>query len=371
MAAKVAPQGRLEPLASSVKYKKPDETPAAAMGEADASNNFEQMNNAVEGASATGTIGAGAWSNDSFGLRMSRVIRGGVTVLNGPPPSLLNQLLSFVQSCRPILLVLITLGTFSCAALLIAVVLYTACTVKSHSFARLFAMAALQMAGGGPTYIDLNEAPVGCVWLGAAAEYLVLAMQSTLVGLMVAILLKPSVSLVFSDTLAIIKREGKPRVSFRVAHPQGHYVSAFTVKAIWIRPQITPEAEKRKGMSELVLDDHRDELDVPIDLSHTLEPGSPLAAKLAEIGSWAKVPGFFAITCGGYDEVLQIAISGVHWYELNKARESQSWRELVVRSKISAAQEGGLPVVNLQDLGGVNSWFKNDDKGAKQLAALN
>lgn len=329
---------------------------------ADSPSNFEQMVEAVEGATAIRVSTKGLWSDDSFGSRMSRVIQGGVTVINGPRPPLINRLLSTMQTCSPAVLLLLALGVFGSAALLIAAILHAA-ECSDESFGRLFCMTALQLAGGGQAYLDVEVAHIGCMWVATGAEYLVLGLHSSVIGLVVAMILKPSASLVFSETLAIIQRDHKPTVSFRVSHPQGHYVSAFTVKAVWIRPHVTLEGEQKKALTELALNDFRDELEVPVDISHTccMEQDSPLAVKLAEVGgSWGKMPGFFAITCGGYDEVLQIAVSGVYWYELKKAKAGRSWKEVIVKSKISAVQDGGMPIVNLQALHGVNTWFGND-----------
>ena len=58
-------------------------------------------------------------------------------------------------------------------------------------------------------------------------------------------------------------------------------------------------------------------------------------------------PGLIALTCTGMDSVLGCDVSGVYWYQVKDAIPIRHWTEVITRTKLTAAKEGGRAAVDL------------------------
>ena len=261
---------------------------------------------------------------DTFGRRMARVIEAGVDVRHGPRVPALNAVLAVTNRISPLPFLLLTLAVFLGVAVCLAAALYAGdcwCDARGcrrARFGRLLLLTFRQVAAGADAdYLGgrgAARAPARCAAAAAAGDFLALVLQSVFLGVgagvrptrwtrepkdepptprrrsqvVAAKFTAPRHNrLVFSSRLVEFARDGRRTLSFRVAHPQGHLVAAFAVTMLWVRPHKT---EPRMVFEALDVDTHRAELDVPLEITHTVADGSPLLA--ADAYDLQKAPGF-------------------------------------------------------------------------------
>lgn len=292
---------------------------------------------------------------DSFGYRMARVIEAGVSVRHGPRVPVLNRVLAVTNRIDALPFLALTLAAFlTCAAILAGALYAGECwcvgrRCRGARFWRLVVVAFRQLAvGSDAEYLGdrgAAGAPARCAALASCGDFAALVLQSVVLGIVAAKFTAPMRNrLVFSDKLVEFQRDGSRCLSFRVAHPLGHLLAAFSVTMLWVKPHLTAEGEKRMAFLPLEVAPHRAELDVPLEIAHRVDENSPLYD--------ASTEGFVAVTVGGYDTVLTTEIVGCHWYKLAHVEHARGrvWHSVVTRSKATAAKEGGRAAVDLGHL---------------------
>lgn len=195
---------------------------------------------------------------------------------------LLNRFLSFCYSISWPVLLSVMVASFALLALPeAALVTASGCTERGFVETWILSLAHLVSFEENPCE---SESP-GCVLLTAGFSLLALAMQAAIFALCVTRFLNPNIELVMPTRLCVVRRDGRPHLSLRLIHPQGHLVSNVSVHAVWLRPRETSEGESFVAMDALPFNDHvHRHVWMPATYLHALDStASPLGRHCADV----------------------------------------------------------------------------------------
>ena len=109
-----------------------------------------------------------------------------------------------------------------------------------ENFLRAFFTSVAILTGSADT--DASEMAM-CVGVDTTATFIGLLLQGLLFAVLINKFSKPTVNMMFTSRLCEQVRDGQTRLSFRMAHPQGHFVSSLSISAQWLRPTRSSEGE--------------------------------------------------------------------------------------------------------------------------------
>ena len=267
-----------------------------------------------------------------------------IEMRRAPPVPLVNGLLATLYTQAWPTLIGYVVAAFVAASLPFAALRQG---LGCHDADLLRAFATSISILGGSANTDAAESLV-CVGLDTGATFAGLALQGLVFAVLVNKFSNPKVDLTFTKRMCEQVRDGQTRLSFRMAHPQGHFVSQLAVSAQWLCPSRSVEGESFVERRVVGIDDDLlgRQLIMPTVVSHTIDDSSPLAPFRNDL---ANSPGLLRITVTGWDEILRTPFTDVRVYPLSQVVRGR-WKPVVVRDFVTAGREGTRAAADLGDL---------------------
>mmetsp|Transcript_7539 Transcript_7539/g.12808 ORF Transcript_7539/g.12808 Transcript_7539/m.12808 type:complete len:418 (-) Transcript_7539:309-1562(-) len=295
----------------------------------------------------------------SLALAMISSQRQGVEMIRAPPVARTNMALATLSRSSWPQLILITIAAFLIVSLPFAdVEAQRSCGDISDGGVGLYIDSFAELIGQSVPESILDQTR-SCLLLETLETFVGLIMQGLLFSVIVTKFSNPKVDLVFSSRLCVLRRDGLRYLSFRMAHPQGHFVSSLACYAVWEYAHSTEEGETYLEHAIVNFNERQFGrlLTIPITLTHPLDASSPLASVADD---FSQAPGVLRITVTGFDEVLFTQISDTRLLPLSET-VSGRWKDTLIRTVLSCASNGKRPCADLGSLDFVYEEVDSDD----------
>ena len=238
-------------------------------------------------------------------------LRVGVQMLNAPSVPHMNRflsnlyLMSWLQLLAAVLTVLVLI-----ACPLGLLMLASGCQLSEvHGGAtKLIAISFAGLSGMDiADFLKLPESTLCIVEVGLF-RFTAVIIQSALFAVVVTKLIAPRSKFCISRRACVIRRNGKSLLTFRLCHPQGHFVTSLWVSATWNVLRKSAEGENFIQPQPLSFNTgaFNNCLGSIITLSHSLDDDSPFREFADDLSA---APGTLRILVQGYDEILRCQLT--------------------------------------------------------------
>jgi hypothetical protein len=216
-----------------------------------------------------------------------------------------------------------------------------------HGVTRLIALAFAGLCGMDVAdYLRLPESTLCIVEVGLF-RFAAVIVQSALFAVVVTKLIAPRSNFCISRRACVIKRNANSLLTFRLSHPQGHFVSGLQVHGTWNVLRKSTQGENFIQPEPIRFNPAAFNYccSGPCTLSHALDEHSPFREFADDLNA---APGTLRIVVQGFDEILRCHVTDTRFYALRDpehvcgTKKLQRWKSVQTRG-VSESLRLGLP----------------------------
>ena len=248
-------------------------------------------------------------------------------VVGGPSVPLINTVLSFAYRTTFPGLVSSAAVAFIVVGLALALLTWsTGCAGTQAASDIMILSIAHVISFGEEGSVRADEDVKACVLLTTTFSLLALLMQAALFAVFAGKFMNPSVQLVLPLRPRVLRIDGEPHLTLRIAHPQAHMVTSLEVELSWINKSMRGGSAVIFRRQPLAFDNAPKYLSLPHVLTHRISTGP-----LAEAGDdLSRAGGFLTLVVTGYDEGLKTSICNYICYNMSDL-STAPWADVLSR----------------------------------------
>jgi len=225
-------------------------------------------------------------------------------------------MLARLYQASPVQLIMIMILSFLVASFVGAQLLSLfGCGYDSgEDFFCLLMRCLLHFGGADPPPVDDSA---WCLVVLTGNQYGALLLQAGAIAVLTMQILSPRSEIMFSESLILTYRQGRPILMFRLCHPLGHALCNTSLKAAWLRTTTTSEGENTVIPTILECSATPTFLMLPFTSVHHLDDTSSPLHQHAASGLSTVRGTVIHITFSAYDNVTRVPVHATHTYRLD------------------------------------------------------
>lgn len=150
-------------------------------------------------------------------------------------------------------------------------------------------------------------------------------------GLVFAKFSQPSARVLFSQTMVIGQRHGKPVLQFRMANARGNALLEASVRVTLLKTETTPEGHSMRRLHDVLLDRTTSPLfTLSWLVMHEIDEESPFFGETAE--SLAADEVLVIVTLTGLEGTFSQTVHARHFYEFHDIRWNRRFVDIISRT---------------------------------------